>query len=78
MRAPYPPTRRANNPSDPAHVYFEMMYSDLGVSFYDFNYGAQMGLKDADFSDDRHLNYMGAHKVSKELGILIQREQAGH
>tara|TARA_R110002051_G_scaffold10175_3_gene38566 strand:+ start:24582 stop:25544 length:963 start_codon:yes stop_codon:yes gene_type:complete len=70
VRAPYPPSRQANFP-DPAHVYFKNVLSEQELSLHDFNYIQLAGLKDEDFSDDRHLNFRGANKVSKALGGLI-------
>lgn len=71
VRAPYPPSRLANNP-DPSHDYFTEVFTDLEVSFYDFNALPLDGLNDFDFSDDRHLNYKGAKKVSEALGDIIK------
>jgi len=71
VRAPYPPTRLKKSETDPAHFYFEKMYSALDVSFYDFNYSNSKEYIDFDFSDDHHLNNWGAKKASRELGTLI-------
>lgn len=71
VRAPYPPSRIANNP-DPSHDYFAKVFTDLEVSFYDFNALPLTDLNDFDFSDDRHLNYKGAKKVSEALGDIIK------
>lgn len=74
VRAPYPPSRLANHP-DPAHDYFKKALTDLKIPFYDFNSFSKTQLNDYDFSDDRHLNYKGARKVSQELGEIIKGMQ---
>lgn len=71
IRAPYPPTRIKENGSDSVHFYFENLYNKLGIDFYDFNHINDTLFIDSDFSDHHHLNYMGATKVSKELGMLV-------
>lgn len=74
VRAPYPPSRRANFP-DPAHAYFKNVFTEHELPLYDFNMIELTGLKDVDFSDDRHLNFMGAKKVSEALGALILKSK---
>jgi hypothetical protein len=74
VRAPYPPSRRANFP-DPAHAYFKNFFAELELPLYDFNLIELEGLSDVDFSDDRHLNFTGAKKVSEALGALILKSK---
>tara|TARA_R110001632_G_scaffold137169_8_gene252842 strand:- start:4291 stop:5253 length:963 start_codon:yes stop_codon:yes gene_type:complete len=74
VRAPYPPSRRANFP-DPAHAYFKNVFAERELPFYDFNVIELEGLSDVDFSDDRHLNFTGAKKVSEALGALILKSK---
>lgn len=76
VRAPYPPSRLLHHP-DPAHDYFKNVFADLKIPFYDFNKVPVPALQDFDFSDDRHLNYKGAKKVSKELGLILEEIKEG-
>lgn len=77
IRAPYPPSRRAIFP-DPAHTYLRNVFAKQELPFYDFNVIELAGLRDVDFSDDRHLNYTGAKKVSEALGELILKSKLLH
>jgi hypothetical protein len=76
VRAPYPPSRLDHHP-DPAHDYFKNVFTDLKIPFYDFNKLPVPELLDFDFSDDRHLNFKGAKKVSTELGLIIEEIKGG-
>ncbi|MBE16603.1 MAG: hypothetical protein CL867_10170 [Cytophagaceae bacterium] len=77
VRSPYPPSRLHQYPDDIAHDYFTHLYTSLAHRFIDFNYPAPRQLRDTDFSDNRHLNYKGARKLSIALAYEIQKTHLG-
>lgn len=78
VRSPYPPSRLNRYPNDIAHDYFTHIYNTLDHEFIDFNYPIPRALQDTDFSDNRHLNYKGAKKLSIALAQEIKETQHTH
>ena len=74
VRAPYPPSRFKKSNFDEVHHYFSEFYKGKNIPFYDFNYLSEDIIKDSDFSDYNHLNYMGARKVSIKLAEIIKAQ----
>lgn len=71
VRAPYPPVRLAKTLNDTVHKYFDKISRKYKIPFYDFNYQLKSTYKNTDFQDKLHMNYSGASKVSKQLGLFI-------
>lgn len=71
VRTNYPPSRLEISGIDTENMYFTEICKNYKIPFYDFNYLTKTENKDSDFTDNHHMNYLGANKVSKQLAELL-------